>query len=81
MAVFDDVAKTDKLVLYPYTIDRSSGTPVAVKGEAEPVALEQVEPLKAECMHFTECIKTRAVPRTDGAEALRVLQVLSALDR
>ena len=34
------------------------------------------EPLRAECLHFLECITTRKPPRTDGEEGLRVLTVL-----
>jgi UDP-2-acetamido-3-amino-2,3-dideoxy-glucuronate N-acetyltransferase len=43
---------------------------------ADPVAIDSYEPLRAECQHFLECVKTRATPRTDGAEGLRVLTVL-----
>ena len=38
--------------------------------------LEDVEPLRAECLHFLDCIRTRQKPRSDGAEGLRVLTVL-----
>ena len=34
------------------------------------------EPLRNECLHFLECCRDRAKPRTDGREGLRVLQVL-----
>lgn len=36
------------------------------------------EPLLEECLHFLDCISTRKKPKTDGAEGLRVLQVLQA---
>ena len=42
------------------------------------VAVDPIEPLKAECAHFLECVQNRWTPRTDGAEGLRVLQVLQA---
>lgn len=76
MAVFDDMEKKDKLLLYPHSIEWKNQVPVANKAEAQPVAIELQEPLRAECSHFLECIVTRRVPRTDGEEGLRVLKVL-----
>jgi UDP-2-acetamido-3-amino-2,3-dideoxy-glucuronate N-acetyltransferase len=76
MAVFDDLEKKDKLLLYPHSIDWKDNIPVANKAEAQPVELDQGEPLRAECQHFLDCVATRAKPRTDGEEGLRVLSVL-----
>ncbi len=76
MAVFNDVASDHKLLLYPHSIHWKNQVPVASKAEAEPVDFEPQEPLAAECLHFLECIRTRATPRTDGEEGLRVLRVL-----
>jgi UDP-2-acetamido-3-amino-2,3-dideoxy-glucuronate N-acetyltransferase len=78
MAVFDDVSQDQKLVLYPHHIDWLERTPVARKAECEIVPLEMSEPLKNECAHFLDCVSSRKVPFTDGAEGLRVLQVLYA---
>lgn len=76
MAVFDDVQPENKLVLYPHVIDWKNHAPVPTHGAADPVTLEKAEPLRQECAHFLECIRTRQTPRTDGHEALRVLTVL-----
>ena len=76
MAVFDDVEPVNKLVLYPHAIHWKNHQPVPSRAEATPVAIDPVEPLKMECAHFLECIQTRATPRTDGNEGLRVLTVL-----
>ncbi len=76
MAVFDDVEKKDKLLLYPHSIGWRNHIPVARRAEATPVEVESVEPLRAECLHFLECIRSGARPRTDGEEGLRVLSVL-----
>lgn len=81
MAVFDDVEKENKLLLYPHTIDWVNNVPVANRAESQAVAFDWVEPLRAECAHFLECIMTRREPRTDGKEALRVLEVLDACQR
>ncbi len=75
MAVFDDMAE-NKLVLYPHQINWKNRIPIAVKAEAEPVPIEIVEPLRAECEHFLECVKSRKQPRSNGEEGLRVLRLL-----
>ncbi|PWT76730.1 MAG: oxidoreductase [Chloroflexi bacterium] len=76
MAVFDDMEKKDKLILYPHSIDWKNQIPVANKAEGHPVEIEANEPLLSECRHFLECVATRVRPRTDGEEGLRVLSVL-----
>jgi UDP-2-acetamido-3-amino-2,3-dideoxy-glucuronate N-acetyltransferase len=76
MAVFDDLEKKDKLLLYPHSIDWKNHIPVPNKAEAQPIELDSREPLQAECQHFLDCIVSRSRPRTDGEEGLRVLSVL-----
>src|SRR5215470_6218298 len=70
MAVFDDTAE-DKLVLYPHKVEWKNRLPTAVKAKGEAVALEDREPLKAECQHFLDCAASRTSPISDGAEGLR----------
>jgi UDP-2-acetamido-3-amino-2,3-dideoxy-glucuronate N-acetyltransferase len=81
MAVFDDVQREHKLVLYSHRIDWLERSPVAHKAEAEVVDLPSGEPLRLECEHFLHCIRTRGLPRTSGTSALRVLQVLEACEQ
>src|SRR5258706_5449739 len=81
MAVFDDVQREHKLVLYSHRIDWLDRTPVAHKADGEVVELPPCEPLRLECEHFLHCIRTRGVPRTSGASALRVLEVLEACEQ
>lgn len=78
MAVFDDTNAENKLVLYPHRIDWVNRIPVARRAEGEVVALDRVEPLRAECAHFLECVQQRRQPRTDGENGLQVLRVLHA---
>jgi UDP-2-acetamido-3-amino-2,3-dideoxy-glucuronate N-acetyltransferase len=78
MAVFDDSEDWPrKVLLYPHSVEWREALPVARKAEAEPVPLEPGEPLRLECQHFLDCIRTGATPRTDGREGLRVLRVLA----
>ena len=81
MAVFNDVEPKDKLLLYPHSIEWKNQIPVASKAQAEPVLIDSWEPLRAECLHFLECVESRRRPRTDGEEALRVLTVLQQCQR
>jgi UDP-2-acetamido-3-amino-2,3-dideoxy-glucuronate N-acetyltransferase len=75
MAVFDDLQE-HKLTLYPHVISWNGALPVPNKADAIPIEVAAVEPLRAECSHFLECITTGQTPRTDGHEGLRVLSVL-----
>jgi UDP-2-acetamido-3-amino-2,3-dideoxy-glucuronate N-acetyltransferase len=78
MAVFDDGQPwSRKLLLYPHRIEWREAMPVPQRAEADPVPLEEGEPLKLECQHFLDCIATGGRPRTDGREGLRVLRVLA----
>jgi UDP-2-acetamido-3-amino-2,3-dideoxy-glucuronate N-acetyltransferase len=81
MAVFDDVERDRKLVLYDHKITWVDRVPVARKAAGQIVPLPDDEPLRVECEHFLECIRTREVPRTCGEKALRVLQVLDGCER
>jgi UDP-2-acetamido-3-amino-2,3-dideoxy-glucuronate N-acetyltransferase len=76
MAVFDDVQRENKLTLYPHEIAWKGCIPVPNRANANPVPIDNGEPLRAECRHFLDCIQTRRKPRTDGSEGLRVLKVL-----
>src|SRR5438876_1150656 len=80
MAVFDDTSD-HKLVLYPHKVEWKNRVPTAVKAEGEIIALENREPLRAECQHFLDCVGSRISPVSDGAEGLRVLRVLDACQR
>lgn len=80
MAVFDDTAE-HKLVLYPHRVEWKNRIPTAIKANAEVVPLDNKEPLRTECEHFIECLKTRTSPVSNGQEGLRVLRVLDACQR
>jgi len=80
MAVFDDTVE-NKLVLYPHKVEWKNRIPTAVKADGEVVALDNREPLRAECQHFLDCIESRTAPVSDGREGLRVLRVLDAFQR
>lgn len=75
--VFDDREPWGrKLVLYRHRFGERDGAPFADRAEPEAVEVEPGEPLRLECRHFLDCIRTGHAPRTDGREGLRVLDVL-----
>jgi UDP-2-acetamido-3-amino-2,3-dideoxy-glucuronate N-acetyltransferase len=78
MAVFNDIEKKDKLLVYAHRINWKRNIPVPDKKDAQAVEIELSEPLKQECDHFIECVKLRSRPKTDGEEGLRVLRVINA---
>ena len=43
--------------------------------------IKQTEPLKVECQHFLDCIRTGARPLTSGVEGLQVVRILEASTR
>jgi predicted dehydrogenase/acetyltransferase-like isoleucine patch superfamily enzyme len=78
MAVFDDCKGWDeKLVLYPHEIIWKEGMPVPVKASGENIKLQEAEPLFNECQSFLEAVSVRKQPVTDGAEGIRVLNILN----
>jgi UDP-2-acetamido-3-amino-2,3-dideoxy-glucuronate N-acetyltransferase len=81
MAVFDDMEKERKLVLYPHQIEWIDRHPIAKRSEGQVVSLPPLEPLRLECLHFLECISTRQTPNTDGENGVRVLRILNASER
>lgn len=81
MAVFDDMAPKDKLLLYSHGIDWVGRKPVPRPAKPLVVETSLEEPLKIECQDFLECMETRRKPRVDGEKGLRVLQILSACQR
>jgi len=78
MAVFDDVAARDKLVLYEHRIDWIDRVPIPSKEDARVITFPDTEPLREECLQFVESIVSRQAPCTDGEEGLRVLRILEA---
>ena len=79
MLVFDDsLPWSHKLTHFENPVAWKEGIPQPNKKDGLPIALEPLEPLQQECLHFIECIQKGTTPRTDGLEGLNVLRVLEA---
>jgi len=84
MATFDDMLLEGKLAVYDKGFDedaRSWGEYIARSGDIFSPRISNAEPLRIECEHFLECIRTGATPRSDGLSGLRVVRVLQELQR
>ncbi|MBE7183865.1 MAG: Gfo/Idh/MocA family oxidoreductase [Methylobacterium mesophilicum] len=81
MAVFDDLEPWErKVALYRHKIWDENGRWKFAQAESEFLPVEPGMPLTRELEHFIACVETRANPRTDGEEAIRVLRILTAGD-
>jgi predicted dehydrogenase len=84
MATFDDMLIEGKLTIYDKGFDedtRSWGEYIARSGDTYSPRIPNAEPLRLECEHFIECIRTGATPRSDGRSGVRVGRVLEQLQR
>jgi predicted dehydrogenase len=82
MAAFDDMLIEGKLTIYDKGFDedtRSWGEYIARSGDIFSPRIPNTEPLRLECEHFIECIRSATTPRSDGHSGLRVVRVLERL--
>jgi len=84
MATFDDMAIEGKLTVYDKGFDedtRSYGEYITRSGDIFSPRIASSEPLRLECEHFVESIRSGTPPRSDGHSGLRVVRVLEGLQR
>ncbi len=82
MATFDDMALEGKLKIYDKGFDedaRTYGEYITRTGDIFCPSIPNLEPLRVECEHFVESMRTGHQPRSDGASGLRVVRVLEEL--
>ena len=79
MAIFNDVNPfSEKLCIYPQSVEFDGILPILKKKDAEFIEHADTEPLREECAHFLDCIKTRKTPLTDAQSGIEVLKILHA---
>jgi predicted dehydrogenase len=88
MAVYDDVEPLEKIKIYdrgvaaPRDYDTFGEFQLSYRyGDTYIPKIELVEPLKAECEHFIDCVRNGKKPKTDGRNGLGVVRVLEAADQ
>ena len=63
MAIFNDVNPLgEKLHIYPQSVQFDGKMPFLKKEDAEFIEHVDTEPLREECAHFLDCIRTRNTP-------------------
>ena len=87
MAVIDDVEATEKVRLYDKGVAVEPGQAryanyaeamTVRSGDIHIPRIEMQEPLRLECGHFVECLRTGQTPRSDGRDGLAVVRLLEA---
>lgn len=85
MLVYDDIDAQEKIKIYdkgvevPPYYDTYGDFQYSYRyGDIHSPRIEDYEPLKKECNHFLECIRTGRTPLSDGYSGLRVVAILEA---
>jgi predicted dehydrogenase len=85
MIVYDDVVPLEKLRIYDARVEVPPHYDTFAEfqysyhyGDSYIPYLKQEEPLKVECQHFLDCIRTGKVPLTNGKLGLEIVRVLEA---
>lgn len=88
MVVFDDMAPEEKVKIFDKGVDHKKSSLSSLvssfslrEGGVHAPNIDNIEPLKAECRHFIECLEKNREPRSNGENGLEVLQVLDAASR
>jgi len=76
MMMFEDTLKDNKLKFYPKGFDMVNGLPVKRDDDFENIEFATTSPLELEQQHFIDCILNQTTPRTDGKNAIEVLETL-----
>lgn len=86
--VFDDTESVEKVKVFGEGIDTRVNADdfgefqlTYRAGDVFSPHLDNREPLRIECEHFIECIRTGKRPRTDGISGLRVVKTLEAAQK
>jgi predicted dehydrogenase len=88
MVVYDDLESHEKLKIYDKRVDAVGPTETFGEyqfayhyGSVLSPYIEFEEPLRAECLHFLDCVANRKNPLTDGRNGAEVVAVVEAAER
>jgi predicted dehydrogenase len=84
MATFDDMELERKVTVYDKGFDQdfeSYGEYIARSGDVWSPSVSNEEPLRIECRHFVECVRSGAEPRSGARTGVAVVRVLESLQR
>jgi predicted dehydrogenase len=85
MIVYDDVAPIEKLRIFDARVERPPHYDTFAEfhyayhyGDMYVPYVKQEEPLKVECQHFIDCVRSGATPLSSGESGLQLVQILEA---
>jgi predicted dehydrogenase len=85
MIVYDDVVQQEKIKIFDARVERPPHYDTFAEfhyayhyGDVYVPYIKQEEPLKIECQHFLDCIRTGSTPLTSGQRGLELVQILEA---
>jgi predicted dehydrogenase len=85
MLVYNDVELNEKIKIYDKRVETPPYYDTFAEfhysyhyGDMYSPYLKQYEPLKMECQHFLDCVKTGKKPESCGYEGLKVVEILEA---
>jgi len=88
MIVYDDVAPLEKIRIFDARVESPPHYDTFAEfqyayhyGDMYVPYIKQEEPLKTECQHFLDCIRTGTSPATDGRQGLELVRILEASTR
>jgi predicted dehydrogenase len=87
MVVFDDMESAEKIKLYDKGVDAlesydTYGDYQTLRiGDIVIPKVQMSEPLKNECQHFLDCVRSGKKPLSDGWDGLQVLRILEATQK
>jgi predicted dehydrogenase len=83
--VYDDIEPIEKIRIYDKRVEVPPHYDSFAEfqfsyhhGDMYSPSVKQTESLSLECQHFIDCINSGAQPESNGAEGLKVVQVLEA---
>lgn len=87
MLVYDDISD-DKVTIFDkgvevpsYSVTEEEFRASYRHGDSQSYPIKWAEPLRAECEHFLDCIRTGETPRSDGEDGIKILKVLETAQR
>ncbi|OGS22580.1 MAG: hypothetical protein A2252_03105 [Elusimicrobia bacterium RIFOXYA2_FULL_39_19] len=85
MVIYDDIDPAEKIKIFDKGVVRNPETFGEFQlsyrsGDIISPHLQAIEPLKAECCDFLDCIQKRKAPKSDAAFGLRVVKILAAAE-
>jgi predicted dehydrogenase len=88
MIVYDDIQTSEKIRIYDTRVERPPHYDTFAEfhysyhyGDSHIPHVQQEEPLKVECQHFLDCIRSGNPPLSDGRSGLELVRILEAASK